>query len=140
MPGLLRVTVVYGLVWISTEALLIFLSSIMFRSGTLAFYLTCLLVSLLVPALAAGISFGRHTGRDPAMPEAWRFAGWFAALQGTLLALLLWLSMQDFLAEEPDGVAVMGVVLFVFVAFALPISRYFFGFGARQTVRRRGLR
>jgi hypothetical protein len=116
------------------------LSDITFRFGASVFYLGCLIISVLVPALVAGMNFGRHLGRGSFPSEAWRYAAWFASIQGGLLALLLWLAMQDFLAEESDGVVILAVVLFVYSAFALFISRYFFGFGARQGARMRGPR
>jgi hypothetical protein len=137
MPGFWRVTVVYGLGVILMDALGLVASGITFRSGAAVFYSGCLIIMLLVPALMAGMSFGRHAGRGPVPPEAWRFALWFATIQGVMLGLLLVLAMQDFLAEESDGIIVLGVVLFVYVAFALLISRYFFGVGARQSVRTR---
>ncbi|MGB3317074.1 MAG: ABZJ_00895 family protein [Albidovulum sp.] len=137
MPGFWRVTVVYALGLILTEALVLLVSGIAFRSGAALFYAGCLVISLLIPALVAGMSFGRHTGRAAAPPEAWRFALWFASIQGVLFAQLLWLAMQEFLAEESDGVVIFAVVLFVYSAIALFISRFFFGFGARQGARMR---
>lgn len=137
MPGFWRVTAIYGLALILIDALLLIASDITFRSGAGAFYSACLFASLLVPALVAGISFGRFIGRAAAPSVSWRFAAWFATIQGGLMALLLWLAMQDLLAEESDGIVILGVVLFVYTAVALLISRYFFGHGARQAVRTR---
>ncbi|PQV58319.1 hypothetical protein LX70_00130 [Defluviimonas denitrificans] len=140
MPGFWRVTSVYGLAAILSEALLLLASGITFRSGTGVFYAICLILSLLCPALVAGLGFGRHSGRAPVSSEAWRFGGWFAALQGALTGLLVLFIAQDFLAEEPDGAVILAVIVVVYTLAALLISRYAFPFGARQAVRARGRR
>ncbi|WP_284164239.1 ABZJ_00895 family protein [Frigidibacter sp. SD6-1] len=137
MPQFWRVTAVYGLGLVLTEALVLVASDIPLLSGFVLFYAACLLLSLAGPALLAGMSFGRHAGRAAVSLEAWRFALWFATIQAALVGLLLWLAMQELMAEESDGAAIMGVVLFGYVAVAIPLSRYSFGLGARQAARAR---
>ena len=132
MPGFWRVTVVYGLGLILMAGLILVMSAFVARSGGAAYFAGGLAIALLVPALVAGFWFGRLVGRGATSPEAWRYAAWFAAIQGVLMALLLWLAMQDILAEDSDGAAIFGSVLVAYVTVALLISRFFFGFGTRQ--------
>ncbi|MCB2137249.1 MAG: ABZJ_00895 family protein [Rhodobacteraceae bacterium] len=132
MPGFWRVTLVYGLALVLMEALLLAAGSVTPHSGAAAFFSGCLVTALLVPAFVAGFWFERLAGRGATSPEAWRYAAWFAAIQGVLMALLLWLAMQDLLAEDSDGAAIFGSVLVAYVTVALLISRFFFGFGTRQ--------
>ena len=136
MPGFWRVTAIYGLGMGLTDAVMLLLSDLSFRSGAAVFYTLCLVAALALPALVAGMGFARHLRRAPGAPEAWRFALWFAALQGGLMAFLLWLAMQELLAEEPDGAAILGVILVGYSAVALLLSRFFFALGAREGMRR----
>lgn len=138
MPGFWRVTVVYGLGLILMAGLILVMSAFVARSGGAAYFAGGLAIALLVPALVAGMSFGRHTGRKAAPSEAWRFAGWFTIIQGLLFALLLWQSMQELLARDSDGVVILAVVLSLCMAVSLPMSRCFFGLGAGQAARGRG--
>ncbi|WP_267633949.1 ABZJ_00895 family protein [Frigidibacter sp. RF13] len=137
MPGFWRVTVVYGLGLILTGALVLVASAITLRSGAALIFSGCMILALVAPALVAGMSFGRHFGRAATPPEAWRYSGWFAAIQGLLLAALLGIAMQEFLAQESDSGVIMGVILCAYVAAALPVSRFSFGVGAGQAARTR---
>ncbi len=132
MPGFRRVTVIYVVGLILMEILTVIVSDHVWQAGGVAFMLGVFLASFLVPALAAGLAFGRHAGRAALPDEAWRYAGWFTVLQSAVLAGLLLFAMQDFLREESDGAVILVVIVAAVAGLCLIVSRMAFPMGARR--------
>ncbi|WP_347313505.1 ABZJ_00895 family protein [Defluviimonas sp. SAOS-178_SWC] len=90
-------------------------------------------VSVLVPALLAGMSFVNRAGRRPEAREAWALSLWFTLIQIVTAAILLW--AIDVYADAAVTTAVATVLLLVLFVILLIGSRLGLGLGVYTALR-----